>query len=58
MPDLQRERQPVMGVQLRALAQPSAQHLRALLDDDVAGQQALVNGPFGLPPQRLGDDRA
>ena len=46
----------MVGVQLRALAQPSAQHLRALLDDDVSGQQALVNGPFGLPPQRLGDD--
>jgi hypothetical protein len=42
-----------MGVQLRALAQPPAQHLRALLDHDVPGQQALVNGPFGLPPQRL-----
>jgi hypothetical protein len=56
VPDLQRERQPVMDMQLRALAQPSAQHLRALLDDDISGQQALVNGAFGLPPQRLRDD--
>lgn len=44
-----------MLMQLRALPQPAAQHLRALLDGNVAGQQALADGPFGLPPQRLGD---
>ena len=55
--DLQRERQPVMATQLLALAQPTAQHLGALLDDDVAREQALMDGSFGLPPQRLRDDR-
>ena len=51
------QRQPVMAVQLLALAQPAAQHLGALLDKDVAGEQALMDRPFRLPPQCLGDRR-
>ena len=57
VPDLQRQRQSVVAVQLLALAQPAAQHLGTLLDEDVAGEQALMDRPFGLPPQRLGNDR-
>ena len=38
VPDLQRERQSVVAVQLLALAQPAAQHLGTLLDDDIARQ--------------------
>jgi hypothetical protein len=41
---------PWWGVRLCALAQPPAEHLRALLDDDVSRQQTLVDGAFGLPP--------
>ena len=57
VPDLQRQRQPMVAVQLLAFAQPAAQHRRAFLHDDVSGEQALVDGPFGLPPQRLCDGR-
>ena len=49
--------QPVVAVQLLALAQPAAQHLGTLLDEDVAGEQALMDCPFRLPPQRLGNGR-
>ena len=45
-----------MAMQLLAFAEPAAQHLRAFLNEDVAGEQALVDGSFGLPPQRLCDD--
>jgi hypothetical protein len=45
----------MVAMQLLALAQPAAQHLGTLLDDDVAGQQALVDRSFRLPPQRLSD---
>ena len=47
---------PWWRCKLLAFAQPAAQHLGAFLNDDVAGEQALVDGAFGLPPQRLGDD--
>ena len=57
MPDLQRERQPVVAVQLLALAQPAAQHLGTLLDEDVAGQQALMDRSFCLTPKCLGNGR-
>ena len=49
--------QSVVAVQLLALAQPAAQHLRTLLDEDVPGKQALTDRPFCLPPQRLGNGR-
>ena len=55
--DLQRERQSVVAAQLLAFAQPAAQHLGTLLDEDVAGEQALMDRPFRLPPQRLGNGR-
>ena len=45
VPDLQRQRQPVVVHQLHAFPQPAPQHGRALLDGDVAGQQPLVEAP-------------
>jgi len=57
MADFQGQGQPVVPVQLLALPKPSAQDLGTLLNDDVAGKQALVDGAFGLPPQRLGEGR-
>jgi len=44
-----------MGRPAEALRGHVAQYGQALLDGDVAGEQALVGGPFGLPPQGLGD---
>ena len=55
--DLQRQRQSMVAVQLLALAQPATQHLGTLLNEDVAGEQSLMDCPFRLPPQRLGHGR-
>ena len=47
----------MVAVQLLAFAQAAAQHQRAFLHEDVTGEEPLVDGSFGLSPQRLGDDR-
>ena len=57
MADFQGQRHPLVPVQLLALPEPSAQNLRTLLDDEVARKQTLMDGAFGLPPQRLGESR-
>ena len=56
--DLQRQRESMMPAQLLAFAQPAAQHLGTLLDEDVPGKQALTDRTFRLPPQRLGHNRS
>ena len=55
--NFQRQRKAMVAVQLLTLAQPASQYLGTLLDDDVAGEQALMYRALGLPPQRLGDGR-